>query len=112
MFQESREELRLKLKVQQENKRGFNRNRRKAPCYREEDLVAIKRTQSGPGLKFAHKYFGPYKVTRALRNDRYIVEKVGEHEGPRQTPSSAEFMKPWLEDLDDLSTDSEVISDI
>jgi len=38
--------------------------------------VAIRRTQQGPGLKLAHKYFG---VIKALRNDRYILRKVGEH---------------------------------
>ncbi|KZC11458.1 hypothetical protein WN55_02632 [Dufourea novaeangliae] len=61
MFQETRNELRRRaknniLKIQQENRSSFNRHRKEARRYKEEDLVAIKRTQSGPGLKFAHKY--------------------------------------------------------
>jgi len=63
--------------------------------------VAIRRTQQGPGLKLAHKYLGPYEVTKALRNDRYILRKVGEHEGPYQTSSAADFMKPWIDEDSD-----------
>ena len=53
-------------KVQQENRRNYNKNRKEAPYYREGDLVAIKRTQVGPGLKLAPKYLGPYQVTRQI----------------------------------------------
>ncbi|KZC13906.1 hypothetical protein WN55_06245 [Dufourea novaeangliae] len=112
MFQETRDELRHHaknniLKVQQENRNSFNRHRREARRYKEEDLVAIKRTLSGPGLKFAHKYLGPYQITRVLRNDRYLVKKVGEHEGPRQSSTAAENMKPWIVDLEESLSDDE-----
>ncbi|XP_076386026.1 uncharacterized protein LOC143264124 isoform X2 [Megachile rotundata] len=104
MFQEKRDEFRQHaksniLKLQQENRRNFNRHRKKAHQYQEGDLVAIKRTQSGPGLKFAHKYLGPYRIIRALRNDRYVIEKIGEHEGPKQTSTAAENMKSWIEGI-------------
>lgn len=36
-------------------------------------------------------------------NDRYLVEKVGEHEGPQRTSTSADHMKQWdmgLENID------------
>ncbi|EFN71570.1 hypothetical protein EAG_12311, partial [Camponotus floridanus] len=49
-------------KIQSENKHGFNKKRVAATIYREGDLVAIKRTQQGPGLKIANKYFGLYQV--------------------------------------------------
>ena len=43
-----------------------------------------------------------------MRNDRYMVEKVGEHERPAHTSTTADFMKPWvLNAEDDASDDSE-----
>ncbi|KAH8279239.1 hypothetical protein KR026_004571, partial [Drosophila bipectinata] len=58
-------------------------------------LVAIKRTQFGAGLKLKKKYLGPYTVTRKLRHGRYLVEKVGDDEGPNKTNTVAEYMKLW-----------------
>ncbi|KAH8325497.1 hypothetical protein KR074_001412, partial [Drosophila pseudoananassae] len=58
-------------------------------------LVAIKRTQFGTGLKLKRKYLGPYTVTRKLRHVRYLVEKVGDDEGPNKTNTVAEYMKLW-----------------
>jgi len=60
-------------KIQKENKCGFDRKRKKALIYQENDLVVIKRIQQGPGLKLANKYLGPYKTVKILRNNRYIV---------------------------------------
>ncbi|GFS59731.1 transposon Ty3-I Gag-Pol polyprotein [Trichonephila clavipes] len=48
-------------KVQDENRRTYNLRRRQAHKYQLHDLVAIKRTQFGPGLKLKQKYLGPYK---------------------------------------------------
>jgi len=31
-----------------------------------------------------------------MRNDRYTVDEIGEHEGPQETSTSADHMKPWL----------------
>ena len=43
-----------------------------------------------------------------MRNDRHMVEKLGEHEGPAHTSTTADFMKPWvLNAEDDASDDSE-----
>jgi len=57
-FQEDRDEIRDRArdniaKIQEENRRGFNRNRKEASTSRENDLVAIKRTQQEPELKLA-----------------------------------------------------------
>jgi hypothetical protein len=73
--------LETKLK-KKKNRREYNRKRKKASTYREKDLVAIKRTQQGPGLKLANKYLDPYEIVRILRNNRYIIRKVGDHKGP------------------------------
>lgn len=41
-----------------------------------------------------------------LRNNRYMVYKIGEHEGPKQTSTVANFIKPWIEyDDNDLEAD-------
>lgn len=98
-FDESRNNLRnqaseIIAKIQQENRRTYNKRRKVARVYRDGELVAIKRTQQDPGFKFAQKYFRPYEIIKVLRNQRYIVRKVGEHEGPVQTTSAADFMKP------------------
>lgn len=100
LFLEKRSETRRQAreaiaKIQEENKRSYDKKRRAPNTYKENDLVAVKRTQGGPGLKLAAKYFGPYRIKRVLRNDRYIVQKIGEGEGPRVTFSSADHMKPW-----------------
>lgn len=49
-------------KIQRENKRNFNKNRVVAIEYKDGDLVAIKRTQQGSGLKLATKYLRLYQI--------------------------------------------------
>jgi len=107
-FQNERDELRLQakqniFKVQQANKKCYDKRRKEPKRYSEDDLVAIKRTQLGSDLKLASKYFGPYVITKNLRGDRYMVRKIGNHEGPHQTSTSADHMKPWPEDQEDDS---------
>jgi len=77
-------------KIQQENRRSFNKGRKKEVNYKINELVAIKRTQYGTGLKI-----GPYKVVRTLPHGRYDVEEVVDHEGPGKTSTIAEYMKNW-----------------
>lgn len=62
--------------------------------YEVNDLVAIKRTQQGPGLKLKTKFFGPYKITDRT-GTQYQVEKVAGvgAEGPNK------YLEPWTEDL-------------
>ncbi|GFW59161.1 retrovirus-related Pol polyprotein from transposon 17.6 [Trichonephila clavipes] len=99
-FQEQRDALRQDAKkqiykVQDENRRTYNLRRRQAHKYILHDLVAIKRTQFGPGLKLKQKYLGPYKVTKVKHNDTYDVEKCDFVDGPSKTSTCAEFMKLW-----------------
>ena len=110
LFQEKRNELRRQAKeaigkIQEENKRGYNKKRKAPNIYKINDLVAIKRTQGESGLKFAAKYFGPYKIKKLLRNDRYMVEKIGQTEGPRVTSTAADHMKKWNNMLEDIPSD-------
>jgi len=112
-FQEDRDEIRDYAKeniakIQKENKRGFDKKRKKMTSYCEDDLVAIKRTQQGPGLKLANKYLGPYRIVKALRNNRYVVRKMGDHEGPWETSTAADNMKPWANETNDSSDNEEL----
>ncbi|GFW29450.1 retrovirus-related Pol polyprotein from transposon 17.6 [Trichonephila clavipes] len=63
---EQREFLRNNAKknietLQSENRKTYNRRRKKASLYKEGDLVAIQRTQFGAGLKLRPNFLGPYK---------------------------------------------------
>ncbi|GFV97453.1 hypothetical protein TNCV_2039611 [Trichonephila clavipes] len=78
--------------LQSENRKTYNRRRKKASLYKG-DLVATQRTQFGAGLKLRPKFLGPYKVTKVNSKDRYEVEKVGQHDGPNSTTTSADLMK-------------------
>ncbi|KAH0947462.1 hypothetical protein HN011_006867 [Eciton burchellii] len=103
-FQEDRDEIRDHAKnkiakIQEENRREYNKKRKKASIYCEKDLVAIKRTQQGPGFNLANKYLGPYEIVKILRNNRYIVRKVGDHEGPWETSTAADYIKPWAKEI-------------
>ena len=100
LFEKKRAEFRDEarqnlLKIQQENRRTFNKKRKEARCYQVGDLVAIKRTQFGPGLKVHTPFIGPYEIKKVLRNNRYIVQKIGDHEGPNYTSTGADHIKPW-----------------
>jgi len=56
--------------------------------------------QQGPGLKLANKYLGPYEIVKILRNNRYVVRKVGDHEGPWETSTAADYVKLWASEID------------
>lgn len=111
IFQEKRQEIREEgkkqiLKVQEENKKHYNLRRRQPKKYHVGDMVAIKRTQFGPGLKFHRQYLGPYEVSKCNLNERYEVVKVGHSEGPSLTTTCAEYMKPWVETGSESESDS------
>lgn len=96
------------VQVQSANKTNFNHRRKPATQYKVDDIVAIKRTQFGPGLKFRGKFLGPYRVTLVNGMERYDVTKVGDHEGPTKTSTCAEFMKTWtVPNLLDASSESD-----
>lgn len=96
-FEVDRTELRNRakehiLKVQEENRRTYNRGCKEATEYKKGDLVAI-RTQFGPGLKIKAKLLRPYKVSQVNGKNRYEVIRVGEGEGPKIISTTADYMK-------------------
>ncbi|GFY26180.1 retrovirus-related Pol polyprotein from transposon 297 [Trichonephila clavipes] len=99
-FNENRELLRKAaktqiLKVQNENKKSYSLRRKSPYLYSVKDLVAIKKTQQGPGQKLCNKFIGPYKITQVKPNDTYNVGKSGNFDGPTKTSTCAEYLKPW-----------------
>lgn len=111
-FQGERDELRERAveniaKIQQENRRVYNRNKIAPTNYNEGDLAAIRRMQRGPGLKLATKFLGLHKIAQVLRNNRYIVQREGNHERPHETSTSSDNMKLWLPNVLDSDQESE-----
>lgn len=101
-FEEERDQIRIKAKeqlskIQAENCKTYNLRRKPSLKYAVGDLVAIKRTQFGPGRKLRAKYLGPYSIKKIKPNDTYDVSKIGDHEGPALTSTCAEYLKPWPE---------------
>lgn len=54
--------------------KAVKKKRKEARRYEEGDLVAVKRTQFGPGLKLFPRYLRLYRVSIANSKDRYIIE--------------------------------------
>lgn len=99
-FNEEREQIREAArknicKIQVENQRTFNKRRKEATKYKIDDFVAIKKTQFSTAAKLKPKFLGPYKVIKIKGNERYDVQRIGLHEGPNRTSSSADNMKKW-----------------
>ncbi|GBM24602.1 Pro-Pol polyprotein [Araneus ventricosus] len=97
-LQEQRDELRQDAKkniqkIQAENKRTYDKKCRNAPSYQRGDLVVIQRTQFGTGLKLRPRFLEPYIIVKVKPRNRYDLEKVGKHDGPKLTNSSADLMK-------------------
>lgn len=100
-FEEQREEERKKakeqiIKAQAENRKAFNAKRKAPSEHNVNVLVAIKRTQFVNGNKLCEQFFGPYRIIKAKSNERYDVQKVGNHSGPNLTSTSAEYIKKWF----------------
>jgi len=93
-----REDARKQIeKVQFENETQYNLRRRDPSKYHVNDLVTIKRTQAGPGLKLKSKYLEPHCITKVKPCNTYDVEKTGHSEGPMRTTTCAEYLKRWSE---------------
>ena len=100
-------------RMQLENRRAYDRKRKEPTAHQVGDLVSILRTQGGGGLKIKFKFLGPYIITKCNQNERYEVRKVNRGvEGPRETTTAADTMRPWrgfrTDVEEDLGNDGEV----
>lgn len=98
-LQEGRGELRLAaketlLKIRGENKKTCNRKCTPARKYTESNLVFVKQRQFGSKLKLKQKYFGPYKISKVKRNDRYevVCASVSDCEEPSMTSTATDYV--------------------
>lgn len=95
------------LKLQEENRRSYNKRRKAANIYVPGDMVAIRRTQFITGGKVNAESMGPYRVSAAMDNDRYEVERIGDGPGPAKTTTAADFMKRWTSSDDKIEDSSD-----
>ena len=84
------------LNIQKENEKQHNKKCNIPQQYNIGDLVMIRRTQFGTGMKLKPHFLGPYKVITIIGDERYEVEKECDSEGPQHTTSSADNMKLWV----------------
>lgn len=102
MYYKDRSDTRAQAKLaiqeaQEEQRIQYNKFTKKAPEYKVNDLVAIKKTQLQTTAKTKAKYMGPYRIVKITGKNRYEVEKIGNVEGPFKTSSCADHMKRWSE---------------
>lgn len=89
-------------------KKNLNRKGREARNYNIGNLLAIKRTQLGPGVKMILKFLGPYWITKVKSNYTYDIQTTRYHDGPAIPTCCNEYLKPWVPDDDnEYASDSE-----
>lgn len=90
------------IQAQIYNERFVNEKRKNPTEYMEGDYVVIKNYDCNTGVarKLIPKYKGPYKITKVLDNDRYVLEDV---DGFQQTQIpyrgiwAAQNIKHWFQ---------------
>jgi len=87
-------------KSQKYTKEYFDRRRKRARIYKEGDYVMIKNIETGKGIsrKIIPEFKGPYEVARVLRNDRYVIKDVSNHQKtskPYEGTWEAANIRPW-----------------
>lgn len=91
-------------KDQKKQKERYDKTRRDAVKYNEDDLVMVKITSepaTGGSHKLLPKFKGPFRVTKVLINDRYEVEDLRDHRKSTRTVVAADNIKRWLIYQDD-----------
>jgi hypothetical protein len=89
-------------RYQAEMKRRYDEARLPSKVYAVGDFVLLRITSNvatGQSHKLLPKWRGPFKVTRVLGNDRYVVEDIPGSKRSRlkyQSTAGAENMKPWI----------------
>lgn len=103
-------------KVQKYNEQYVNSKRKPSIKYVSGDYVMVTNFDSHAGIsrKLIPKFRGPYRVSKVLRNDRYLLEDVENFQQSR-TPYkgvwAAANIKPWFkgrESCEDQNCDQEI----
>lgn len=99
---EVRKEIVLKTrKQQQQQKDRYDRKRKSPRRYKEADLVVVKKPKIGEGSKkLLPNYKGPFRITKRLPNDRYLVEEIVGSTRSRgakfRKVEAVDHLKPWV----------------
>lgn len=74
------------LKGQKCTKEYFDKKRKPSHVYKEGDYVMIRNIETGKGVsnKIIPEFKGPYQVARVLRNDRYVIRDLDDHQVMRK----------------------------
>lgn len=88
-------------KLRAYNKKNYDQRHIKPSLYKPGDLIMIRDLQKRPGqsAKFKSAYKGPYKISKCLNNNRYVVTDIpGFNESPKpyNTILSSDKLKPWI----------------
>lgn len=82
------------------------------------ELVAVRKQRTGEGSKKLLPYYkGPYKITKKLPNDRFVVEEIEGSSRRRRTPhtnvEAVDKLKKWIpnEGISSSSSDDEEEAD-
>lgn len=114
MRDEAREKI---IEKQNKDQEKFNSRRKPAKQYSEGDLVRVERQlpHDGQSQKLVVKFQGPYRVLKALPNDRYVIEDTPlsrKNNRRYEAIVAVDKMQPWLHFNRDLeSSDDENNSD-
>ena len=87
--------------VQEYNKRYVDKRRLPATKYSVNDYVMVKNFDSTAGVsrKLIPKFKGPYRICRALRNDRYVLEDIENFQharNPYKGVWAVNNIRPWI----------------
>lgn len=87
--------------TQQQSELRVNKKRKRAYTYNTGDLALIRNFDNTPGVskKLIPQFKGPYKVTKCLRNNRYVVADVKGFQNTRKPYVGvweAHNMRPWI----------------
>lgn len=98
-----REEVKARIDREQiKQKDRYDSNRKPARTYHEGDLVKITQTcfnNDGQSKKLVPSFMGPYRVSKVLGSDRYVVAPIpglGYTKNRLPTTIAADRMKPWI----------------
>lgn len=87
-------------KSQRYNQKYYNKKHKKPHKYEVDDFIMIRNFVSTPGvpLKLVPKFKGPYRVLKVLRNDRYVIGDLENHQVSQKPYCGvweAANMRPW-----------------
>jgi hypothetical protein len=88
-------------RLQEYNKKQYDKRHKRNRKYKEGDLVLVRVTQHKPGTntKLAPKYKGPYRIKAVLNKNRYAIADVPGYnitQKPLNTIMSPDKLKPWI----------------